>query len=161
MRGTSVKRTTNWATGPNNNLIPFDTVEYDDDGLWAPSAPTRLGPVPASYDGLRAVIYAMGIWLNDINTYAELKVFRNGVAAEPVGVAQHQYNANNTGVHLVTRPIVLAEGDYFELVGRSGDAGTLYAAPAYSVTFAIEVRTPDGGGPPAPTIVGYIPVVAP
>lgn len=139
MRGTSVKRTSNWATAADNDVIPFDTEEYDDDDLWDAGDDTKLGPMPAAYDGKRAVLYATAIFSDD-TTYGELKIFRNGDTSEPVAVVQMASNAFNTGVELTSRPIVLATGDYFELCARTGDAATALYAEDYSITFSIEVR---------------------
>lgn len=139
MRGTSVKRTSNWATAADNDTVPFDTVEYDDDDLWDIGDPTKIGPVPADYNGKRAVIYATCIWSDD-TTYGELKVFRNGDTSEPVAVVQMRSNDYNTGVELTSRPLVLATGDYFELCARTGDAATALYAENYSITFSLEVR---------------------
>ena len=139
MRGTSVKRTSNWTTGATNVVVPFDTEVYDDDALWVIGDPTKFGPVPSGYNGKRAVFYATAIWLND-TTYAELKIFRNGNTTEPIAVKQDASAPGNTGVELTSRPIVLATGDYFELCARSGDAATALYAEDYSITFSIEVR---------------------
>jgi hypothetical protein len=43
-------------------------------------------------------------------------------------------------VEMTSRPIVLAEGDTFELCGRSANSSTLLYAEDYSITFSIEVR---------------------
>lgn len=139
MRGTSVKRTTNWSTAADNDTVPFDTEEYDDDGIWTVSAPTILGPMPALYDGKRAVIYATAIWSGG-SAYKELKVFRNGVIDYPIAVVQVAHTAGNVGVELTSRPIVLATDDEFALCARSGDAATALYADDYSITFSIEVR---------------------
>lgn len=142
MRGTSVKRTTNWATGANNNVVPFDTEEYDDDNIWASGDPTKLGPVPASYDGKRAVFYATAIWTGQApgSNYREIKLFRNGDTSEPIAVVQLSPNAFNAGLELTSRPIVLATGDYFECCLRSVNDDTALYAEDYSITFSIEVR---------------------
>lgn len=142
MRGTSVKRTTDLATGANNNTVSFDSEEYDDDNIWTVSDPTKIGPVPASYNGKRAVFYACAIWNSDAGgTYREMKIFKNGDTAAPIWVVEHAPNAANPGLDLTSRPYVLATGDYFELVCRSGNAQTVLAASDYSIRFAIEVRT--------------------
>jgi len=153
MRATSVKRTTNkttpfdyYDTTPpagvhtNNGVLEFDTVEYDDGTIFDLGDPTKLGPMPSDYNGKRAVFYANAIWQNDVSTYCELKIFRNGDLSEPIAVAQDTPNSANTSPVLVSRPIVLATGDYFELCARTGDSGTLLAAEDYSATFAVEVR---------------------
>lgn len=149
VRGVSVQRTSNQSTpfdyydtgNPNyvnNGVLSFDTEEYDDDGTWAIGSPTKF-IIPAAYNGKRGVFYGMGIWLNDV-TYAELKIFKNGDLANPIAVAQDTSNSSNTGVCLVSRPYVLATGDYFELCAKSGDAATCLYAEDYSMTFALEVR---------------------
>ena len=151
MRGTSVFRTANQTTpfdyyttpaagsATNNGVLEFDTAEYDDDNIWDAGDPTMLGPMPADYDGKRAVFYGTAIFSGD-TTYGELKIFRNANLDEPVAVVQITSNMANTGVELTSRPIVLVTGDYFELCAKSGDAATALYAENYSMTFAVEVR---------------------
>lgn len=141
MRGTFVKRTTNLSTAANNNTVAFDTEVYDDDAIWVVGDPTILGPMPALYNGKRAVIHAECIWTGGTgNNYRELKVFKNGDTSNPISVSQVAPANNNTGVQLTSNPIVLATGDEFELCARSGGTETALAAEAYSITFSIEVR---------------------
>jgi hypothetical protein len=137
--GTSVRRTTDWPTGPFNATVPFDSVEYDDDGLWSPSSPTILGPIPKGTPGRRGVFWASAIWTGD-TTYAELKIFRNGDANNPIAVQQQGSNPSNSGVTLVSRPIPLQAGDRFELCARSGDPALVLGVMDYSVRFAVEIR---------------------
>jgi hypothetical protein len=141
VRGTMVKRTTNLVTAANNNVISFDTEVYDDDNLWVIGDPTKLGPVPSSYNGKRAVFHSECIWTgNTNNSYRELKIFKNGDTLLPISVAQDAPNSSNTGVQLTSHPYVLATGDYFEICARSGGTETALAAEEYSITFSIEVR---------------------
>lgn len=141
MRGTSVKRTTNLTTAANNNTVQFDTEEYDDDDLWVIGDPTKIGPVPSSYNGKRAVFYATCIWTGGTaNNYREVKVFRNADTSNPLAVVQVAPANNNTSVELTSRPIALVTGDYFELCCRSGGSETALTADYYSITFSMEVR---------------------
>lgn len=137
---TLVKRTTNLSTGANNNTVSFDTEVRDDGGIWVVGDPTKLGPMPALYNGKTAEIHAEVIWASDAGaTYRELKVFKNGDTLEPISVSQITPNAANTGVQLQSHPIVLATSDYFELCARSGSSATALYAEEYSLTFSIKV----------------------
>lgn len=151
VRGVSVQRTSNQSTpfdyydstppvgtATNNGVLEFDTEEYDDDGAWVIGSPTKF-TVPSAWNGKRGVFYGMAIWTGDV-TYAELKIFKNGDLDNPIAVAQDTSNSSNTGVCLVSRPMVLTTGDYYELCARSGDAATCLYAEDYSMTFALEVR---------------------
>jgi hypothetical protein len=142
VRATLIQRTTNWTTEASNDLVEFDTVVFDDDSLVdLMTSTTKIGPVPASYDGKKARLTASVIWLNDLDTtsYAELKVFRNGEDDPPVAVVQHRAAPNNTSLEMSSPLFLLAEGDYFELVARTLDSATAFAADPYSLVFGLEV----------------------
>lgn len=152
VRGTSVKCTSNVSTpfnyyttpaagtGTNNGVVEFDTVEYDDDTIFDPGDPTKLGPLPSLYNGKRAVFHGEAIWDSSATGYREVKMFRNGDLSEPIAVAQVGQTTGNIGVQCDSRPIEVSTGDYFELCVRSGNSSTALAADDYSITFSIEVR---------------------
>jgi hypothetical protein len=151
LKGVSVRRTTDYATAENNNVIAFDTLEFDSEGtLWSVGVPTRIGPIPAAWNGMTIQIHAEAIWVGGLTSnYRELKVFKNGDTATPVAVVQHAPANNNTGLELVSRPLLVATGDYFELCGRTAGAETIQSADDYSATFGLTLLA-SVAGPPGP-----------
>lgn len=137
MKGASVSRTTNYTSQADNDVVSFDTEEYDTSGIWAAGSPSRL-TIPAALNGYYAQFNAMAIWEGSTGgTYRELKIFKNGDTSNPWAVSQVAPANGNIGVHLVSRWIPVATGDYFELCLRSGSDQTALAATYYSIYFAV------------------------
>lgn len=151
--GVSLRRTTNFTTTDSNTSIPdFDEVEYDTDGFWDAGDPERI-TIPAACDGLMMQIYASGLWGTGVNSgeYCEMKIYRNGTAVEaPLAVSQHAaVPSYNVGQIALTRPIQVAEGDYFTITFRTHSSETLVTYDDMSAIFAAwVVSTPGPEGPP-------------
>lgn len=163
-RGASVKRTSDYASGPNNNDVPWQSAEYDTDQVWDPASP-HLFTIPPGWDGQMVRLTLSGIWPGSgggLSGYAELKIFKNGDKFNPVGISQDAVAAGNTAPGpCVTRPLFVSAGDTFTAAFRSHVTSTVLAANDYSPRFSIELlgaptvppTPPDPPGDPMPTIL--------
>jgi len=126
-----VYRTTNYsiANGPGSygagnalgTPVPFEAVEEDPLGFWAPAQPTRL-TVPTGRDGVY-LIAGQASWDTSASGRKAAWIFVNGAR---VGIMEVTGDDGGLGLSFaVIRLKRLAAGDYVELVVRQDSGGPL------------------------------------
>ena len=132
-RGVLVQRTTPFMTYDSNNSIPdFDTLIYDtgspEEPMWEDERHPERITIPASWDGLFAIVYARGAWEGNDDFWVEMKLYRNAerpigddTDAKAIAVTQHAPNLGSPFQELTAPPIQVFEGDFFTITFRTPD----------------------------------------
>lgn len=128
---TSISRNTDFAApGGAWTPVPWDTVDVDEAGAYAPATDATKIVVPAGMKRVRITLYV--IWENGSASTPYFRLDKNGTPLQGNMATQ----ANESGRTLVTRWLPVVAGDYFQALVIPGGAqgnvqGAAFCGPSF------------------------------
>ena len=102
--------------------IPYTILKYDTDGFYNPAEPTKF-TIPAGVKVVR--VGGMFDWAINANGRREMVIRKNSGASFPSAAAVLPVDTVRTTVPIVSPPVRVEEGDFFEMRVRQTSGGSL------------------------------------